>query len=178
MVDQDFQNNKTFQVTPENSSPDLRFGDGQFQWQGECNGEEPCIWGIRDETPVLRLLNEVREPRQAQDFFPLDPSECIRIYTGGFMQEYSDLLVVSNATQNDSPILWTRYPQRILTKDKRTTNHDSYHWVCHVILDNSKDEVCSRKAALDALKNKPWTVYGHPVDHCLARIAPDRCHLQ
>lgn len=178
MVDQDFQNNTTFQVTPENSSPDLRFGDEQFQWQGECDGEEPCIWDIRDDTPVLRLLNEVREPRQAQGFSPLDPSECIKIYTGGFMQEYSDLLVVSNATQNDSPILWTRYPQRILTEDKRTTNHDSYHWVCHDILDNSNDEVCSRKAALDALKNKPWTVYGHPVDHCLARIAPDRCHLQ
>ncbi|KAF1931586.1 uncharacterized protein M421DRAFT_55896 [Didymella exigua CBS 183.55] len=137
VVDRSFQNNTAFQATPNNSSPDLRFGKEQFH-----------------------------------------PSECIRYYTEGFTSSYSDIVVVSNASQPDSPVLWTRYPQRILTQDKKTTNHDSYHWVCHDIIKNSSQEVCSRKKALDSLKTKPWTVYGHPVHHCLVRTAPDRCRLQ
>lgn len=173
VVDDSFLNDTTFQVTSENSSPDLRFGDEQFQWQGECNGEN-CSWDVKNQTSITRLLDDVRE----QSFARLNSSDCLKYYTEGFTSSYSDVVVVSNAPQPDSPVLWTRYPQRILTEDKKTMNHDSYHWVCHDILTNSSQEVCSRKKAVDAYKSRPWTVYGHPVDYCLARIAPDRCHLQ
>ncbi|KAF3045132.1 hypothetical protein E8E12_009612 [Didymella heteroderae] len=175
VVDYGFQNNTAFHVTPDNSSPYRRFGSEQFEWQGDCNGED-CTWDVTNDTFVERLLNDVRS--QAQTFTTLSPSECIRYYTEGFTSKYSDVVVISNATQVESPILWTRYPQRILTEDKRTTNRDSYHWICHDILNNTTEEVCSRKRALESLKFKPWTVYTHPVDRCLARIAPDRCRLQ
>jgi hypothetical protein len=173
VVDHSFLNNTEFQVTPENSSPDLQFGDQQFHWQGECNGKD-CSWDVKKDIFVTRLLDDVRH----QTFSLMTPSECIKYYTEGFTSTYSDVVVVSNASQPDSPILWTRYPQRILTEDKRTTNHDSYHWICHDIVNNATEEVCSRNKALESLKAKPWTVYGRTVDHCLGRIAPDRCHLQ
>lgn len=173
MVDQSFLNNTAFQVTPENSSPNLRFGDEQFHWQGKCNGKD-CSWDIKNDSSVTRLLEDVRN----QDFSPMSPSACIEYYTEGFTSTYSDVVVVSKASRSDSPILWTRYPQRILTEDKRTTNRDSYHWVCHDIINNATEEACTRKTALESLQTKPWTVYGHSVDHCLARIAPDNCRLQ
>lgn len=86
--------------------------------------------------------------------------------------------MVSNASQPDDPVLWTRYPQRILTEDKEDTNDDPYHWICHDTINNTTGEVCSRKKALKSLEAKPWTVYGHTVDRCLARSAPNVCHLQ
>lgn len=102
------------------------------------------------------------------------------------MQSYSDVLVVSKTVQMDDPILWTRYPQRSMSEDKMDTNQDPFHWVCHDELEASKykrTDRCSRNYARKYVQPKNWTaenwtVYGHPVDHCYARIAPELCHLQ
>lgn len=181
MVDQGFRENTAFQSTPENSSPTLRQFE-QLEWKGSCNGHS-CFWDITNDTLVLRLLDEVRNPSRAQGYKRLERSDCIESYTEGFMQKFSDLVVVSNTTNADAPVLWTRYSQRNLSKDKKDTNQDPYHWVCHDKLDEFKNSTeksdrCSKGFANKHVISKDWTVYGHPVDYCLARVEPELYHLQ
>ncbi|KAJ4352820.1 hypothetical protein N0V95_003928 [Ascochyta clinopodiicola] len=178
VVDQGFLQNAAFQATSANSSPTLPQFES-FVWTGDCNGD--CSWDIADnDTVVLQLLNDVRDLSRAQAYKRLGRSECIESYTEGFMQKYSDVVVISNTTQIDTPVLWTRYSQRNLSKDKKDTNKDPFHWVCHDALKNSVEgaDRCSRGFAKKHIKADEWTVYGHPVDYCFARVAPELCRLQ
>ncbi|KAF2631727.1 hypothetical protein BU25DRAFT_195561 [Macroventuria anomochaeta] len=180
VVDRGFLNNTVFQATSENSSPALpQFK--QFEWSGKCDGEgqDSCIWDIKNDTMVLQLLDGARDPSQAQAYKRLDPLECMESYTEGFMQKFSDVVVVSNTTQTESPILWTRYPQRVLTMDKRDTNNDPFHWICQDTLKSDNESgICYKEKALKAINPNNWTVYGHSVDYCIARKAPELCYLQ
>ncbi|KAF9696725.1 hypothetical protein EKO04_005443 [Ascochyta lentis] len=178
VVDHDFLHNTAFQATSENSSPTLPQFE-PFVWNGHCNGND-CFWDINNDTLVLDVLHDVRNPSRTQAYKRLGSSECIESYTEGFMQKYSDVVVVSNVTQIDNPVLWTRYAQRNLSKDKKDTNQDPFHWVCHDSLKTSteKPDRCSRGFAKKYISPETWTIYGHPVEYCFARIEPERCHLQ
>lgn len=205
MVSQDFLANTTLQITPENSSPTLRFPNEQLQWpkdSSHCNGGN-CSWDVNNDTVILNFLNDVRDPDKRIDrseryilddardrrklaYRRLSSEVCFQSFTEGFMQSYSDVLVVSKDVQAHDPILWTRYPQRSMSEDKMDTNQDPFHWVCHDELKASnftKTDRCSKNYARKWVQPKnwtteDWTVYGHPVDHCYARIAPELCHLQ
>lgn len=53
-------------------------------------------------------------------------------YASGFIQNASDVVVVTGSTSNtSSPLIWTRYPERALSQDKEHTNQDPYNWICH-----------------------------------------------
>lgn len=205
MVSQDFLANTTLQITPENSSPALRFSAVQLRWprdRAHCNGGD-CVWDVKNDTVIVDFLNNVRDPhkridlpeqsllediqgRRTHAYRKLSNEACFQSFIDGFMQSYSDVLVVSKSAQTGDPILWTRYPQRSLTEDKMDTNQDPFHWVCHDELEASNYERadrCSRKYAQKWVQPKnwtieDWTVYGHPVDYCYARVAPELCHLQ
>ncbi|UPX09651.1 uncharacterized protein EKO05_0000336 [Ascochyta rabiei] len=178
VVDQGFLQNAEFQATSENSSPTLPQFE-RFVWNGNCDGND-CSWDINNDGLVRQLLDDVRDSSRAQAYKRLERPECIESYTEGFMQKYSDVVVVSNITQVDTPVLWTRYSQRNLSKDKKDTNQDPFHWVCHDMLKNSVEgpDRCSRGFAKKHIKPEQWTVYGHPVDYCFARVEPELCHLQ
>src|SRR5690242_4500804 len=193
VVSQDFLKNTAFQITPENSSPALRFPTEQLQWpqdRAHCNGGN-CSWDIKNDTVIVEFLNDVRDPenridwpnsnvlddardRRTHAYEKLSHEACFQGFIDGFMQSYSDVLVVSKTVQMDDPILWTRYPQRSMSEDKMDTNQDPFHWVCHDELEASKykrTDRCSRNYARKYVQPKNWTaenwtVYGHPVDHC------------
>lgn len=205
MVDHDFLDNTAFQITPENASPALRFPSEQLKWPQDrkhCNGVD-CSWDVENDTMVIQFLNDVRDPNRRIDssntrlledaradklhaYWKLSNQECFEAFSEGFMQSYGDVLVVSKSVQTDDPVLWTRYPQRSLSVDKEDTNQDPFHWICHDELKASnwsRTDRCSRNYAQKWVAPKnwttaDWTVYGHPVDHCFARIAPELCHLQ
>jgi hypothetical protein len=100
-------------------------------------------------------------------------------YTEGFMQNYSDVVVVSKTIQPDNPVLWTRFPQRVLTLDKQDTNNDPFHWICKDTLKYSNESgICYKNDALQDIGSTNWTVQGHAVDHCFARKASNLCSLQ
>lgn len=197
--------NTAFQVTPENSSPALRFSDQQFHWLDEkdhCNGNS-CSWDVKNDTLIVEFLDDVRNSSKRIDssnqalataaridrivaYEKLSNKDCFNGFATGFMQTYSDVLVVSKNVNTEDPLLWTRYPHRTLSEDKMDTHRDPFHWVCHDELEASnytKTSRCSRNYARKWVQPKDWaiddwTVYGHPVDHCFARIAPELCHLQ
>ncbi|KAF3010638.1 hypothetical protein E8E13_004270 [Curvularia kusanoi] len=205
VVSSDFLDNTAFQITPENSSPALRFPDEQLRWDSTtdpCKTPD-CNWDVKNDTLITQFLNDVRIPSKRIDkstgvivdstrdkevsvYERLTNGDCLSSFAKGFIQSYSDVLVVSKNVQSESPILWTRYPQLTVTKDKKQSHKDPFHWVCHDRLqtENSKDhDRCSRTFALKEVQPKnwttsDWTVYGHPVDYCYARIAPEMCHLQ
>jgi hypothetical protein len=178
VVDQGFLTNTAFQVTSENSTPDLW---EQWSFPSEQCDSKLCSWDIKDNNTIIQLLSDVRNPDRLQNYTRLEPEKCIESYTEGFMQNYSDVVVVSSQVQANTPILWTRYPQSILTKDKEDTHKDPFHWVCHDALKSTnKSDRCSRRFATGVygVNSDNWTVYGHPVDHCFARNGRDLCHLQ
>lgn len=179
VVNQEFMNNTMFQVTSENASPNLWHQDQWTYPKDKCDGDV-CSWDIRNNTTIIQLLDDVRSPNKTQAFKRLERQECIDSYTEGFMQSYSDVVVVSNDTQVDTPVLWTRYPQSTLTTDKEDTHPDPFHWVCHDVLKKTTTgtDRCSKRFALRNVQSKSWTVYGHSVDYCFARIEPKLCHLQ
>ena len=180
VVDYGFQSNTGFQATPENSSPTLPQFE-EFVWQGKCEGfsENSCDWNVKDDDKVVKLLNDVRNPDRAQDFERLPSRTCMDAYTEGFMQNYSDVVVITKTIQPGTPVLWTRYPQRILSEDKQDTNNDPFHWVCKDTLKFSNESgICYKNDALNNIDPNSWTVQGHGVDHCLARKAANHCSLQ
>lgn len=205
VVSRDFVDNTAFQVTPENSSPALRFPDDKFRWTSTtdpCNGNS-CYWDVSNDTLIVEFLNDVRNSSQRVDastqalinavqkdqalvYEKLTNEDCFNGFANGFMQSYSDVLVVSKTVQTEDPILWTRYPQRTMSEDKRDTHKDPFHWICHdelVASNYTRTDRCSRNYARKYVQPKnwtteDWTVYGHPVDHCFARVAPELCHLQ
>lgn len=128
VVDQGFVNNTAFLATPENSSPALRFQGQQLVWPlDKCNGDK-CVWDIPDDAVITRLLNNVRDPEiRKENYIKLNRDSCLENYSEGFMQRYSDVVVVSTETQPDDPVLWTRYRQSILNEDKMDTNQDPFH---------------------------------------------------
>ena len=69
VVSRDFVDNTAFQVTPENSSPVLRFPDDEFQWSSTtdpCNGNS-CYWDVKNDTSIVQFLNDVRNSSQRVD---------------------------------------------------------------------------------------------------------------
>ncbi|KAL1609631.1 hypothetical protein SLS59_001139 [Nothophoma quercina] len=163
VVDYGFQSNTGFQATPENSSPTLPQFE-EFVWQGKCEGfsENSCDWNVKDDDKVVKLLNDVRNPDRAQDFERLPSRTCMDAYTEGFMQNYSDVVVITKTIQPGTPVLWTRYPQRILSEDKQDTNNDPFHWVCKDTLKFSNESgICYKNDALNNIDPNSWTVQGH-----------------
>jgi hypothetical protein len=172
VVDETYFTNTTFQPTKDNASP------SQFdQYEFLCS--EACDFYIRDDQAVVELLLEVRESRNDDSkFVYMDPKQCLGNYSRGFMEEYSNVVVVSSQSGANSPILWTRWPQTYLSADREETNNDPFHWVCNDTLSDNNGR-CSEKFPEEISKSgKDWTVYSNFVDHCLARRSSNMCHLQ
>lgn len=136
-------------------------------------------------TTVLELLADVRSVSRNAEFARMEPLECMRNYSTGFMRTYSDVVVVSSRTDAEAPVLWTRYPQRSLTisngTEQQDTIQDPFHWICHDRLASYADGLkrCDFQMASEQFDSgNNWTVYGNPVSHCFARISPVGCKLQ
>ncbi|KAF2870435.1 hypothetical protein BDV95DRAFT_496366 [Massariosphaeria phaeospora] len=137
-----------------------------------------CSFDVRNASAVVNLLQDVRDVSKSAEFVRMEPLECMQIYTSGFMQLYGDVVVVSSRSDVDSPIIWTRYPQRSLGTPQMATHPDPFHWVCHDLL-GSDSRICSLDISLDYFNSGGnWTVYHNPVDYCMARVIPDTCQLQ
>lgn len=128
---------------------------------------------------ISQLLDDARNPGPNSTYKKLTPSECIETYSEGFMQKFSDVVVVTKTMQAEDPILWSRYPQRVLTMDKRDTNNDPFHWICQDLKRATNESgICYKNWAQANIVPENWTVSDQVVDYCLARKAPDQCHLQ
>jgi hypothetical protein len=140
------------------------------------------LFDVHDNSTVLDLLQNVTNSYNLTGYVRMDPLECMRTYSAGFMRGYGDIAVVSARPNSNSPILYTRYPQTSITADKERANQDPYHWICKdVIGPNSrgKKDRCSIELAMSSFNSgRNWTVNGNTVDYCLARTVPDVCELQ
>ncbi|KAH7346022.1 hypothetical protein BKA66DRAFT_433502 [Pyrenochaeta sp. MPI-SDFR-AT-0127] len=179
VVDQSFFDNIDFQPSENNSSPELF-----EQWtrmEGNCDGAD-CAFDIATNiSVVIQLLQDVRNSSRDDGFTRMEPSECMQKYASGFMRDYSDVAVVSSRVDAESPVHWTRYPQRSLSSDKENTHPDPFHWVCHDLFppNRTRYDRCGLKLAEERFDfGRNWTVYDSPVSHCFARKAPDACQLQ
>ncbi|KAF1845476.1 uncharacterized protein K460DRAFT_311919 [Cucurbitaria berberidis CBS 394.84] len=178
VIDQSYIEKTNFRPSPENVSPDLF-----EQWvysKEECDGKV-CPFDVRNVSAVVELLQDVRSVSRNAEFVRMDPRECIQNYSSGFLRGHSDVVAVSSRPDADSPILWTRYPQRSITLDKVHTNQDPFHWICYDLLavNNTSQDRCSLKMAIDGSDSgRKWSVFGNPISHCFARISPDVCQLQ
>jgi hypothetical protein len=179
LVEESILSNATFQPTAENSSPDL-FAQPSFL-KDLCDDGD-CSFDLHDDIAVVKLLKDVTNRFNMTDIVRMEPLDCMHNYASGFMRKYGDVAVVSTSSGADSPILYTRFPQRSISQDKENTNQDSYRWICNDIIASNatgEDARCSIDMAMgrfDAGRN--WTVYEHAVSYCLARTLPDVCELQ
>jgi hypothetical protein len=166
----------TVQPTAANASPSLF-----KQHKSTCDGRA-CDFNTHNDQAVVDLLLDVRESRDnISEFVYMNSQQCLETYSHGLMQLHSDVVVVVVVTSQPtsaSPILWTRWPQRYLSKDREYTNDDSFHWVCHDTL-TGQGSRCREGFPEDFAKlGKNWTVYNNVVDHCFVRLGKDECHLQ
>ena len=157
--------------TSENSSPSLFGNDGHYANQTEFER--------RDNSSVVTLLKGTHRNARGTNYTTLDSSECITAYSQGFVQSYSDVLIFADGTSG-FPLLWSRFPERSISSDRKHINQDAFEWICHDHLNkvNATEDRCSAGITNDIKKAGNWTVYGHPVQSCLARRAPDTCSLQ
>jgi hypothetical protein len=163
----------TVQPTTANASPTLF-----DQHQATCDGRA-CDFNTHNDQAVVDLLLDVRSSRDnISEFVYMGSQQCLETYSHGFMQVHSDVVVVTSQPNTESPILWTRWPQRYLSEDRENTNDDPFHWVCHDTLASQGDR-CRGGFPEDLNKlGKNWTVYNNLVDHCFVRLGTDKCHLQ
>jgi hypothetical protein len=179
VVDESILTNTAFQPTADNSSPDLF--DQRVSANDVCKGGF-CLFDVHDNSTVLGLLQNVTNSYNLTGFVRMEPLECMRNYSSGFMRGYGDVVVVSTRPGAESPVLYTRYPQRSISEDKEETNQDPYHWICKDLKASSirgKDEPCNLEMAMEGFDSgRNWTVLGGTVNHCLARAIPDICELQ
>jgi hypothetical protein len=178
VVEGSILSNSTFQPTPDNSSPVLF--DQQVVAHKDC--DTACSFDVQDNSTVLAIIQNVTNSNSLVGFVRMEPLQCMRNYSSGFMQDYGDVVVISTRSDADSPVLYTRFPEKSVTVDKEDSNPDPYHWICKDIITSDtlgKDDRCSIEMAtqqFDSTRN--WTVYGNTVDYCLARAIPDTCELQ
>jgi hypothetical protein len=179
VVDENILTNSTFQPTAANTSPTLF-----EQWiypNDDCDGVD-CSWDVRNNSEVLELVQRVTNSFNITGFVRMEPLECMHTYASGFMRGWGDVILISTGGNAESPVLWTRYPERSITMDKVDSNKDPYHWICQDVISpksTGEDAICSFKKARGPLDSgKDWTVYGHPVSYCLARAITDNCELQ
>ncbi|KAF1833717.1 hypothetical protein BDW02DRAFT_569698 [Decorospora gaudefroyi] len=178
VIDESYFANTNFRPAKENASPEL-FGPSSYA-NNDCDGA-PCAFDIRDVSRVVALLRDVRRVSRNANFSRMEAQECMRNYSSGFIQGYSDVVVILNEPATDSPLLWTRYPQRSVDHDTEHTNPDPFRWVCHdaMMKNDTNTHRCSLKTAMEKFDSgKNWTVQGHPVSHCFARTISETCQLQ
>lgn len=179
VVDESILSSMTFQASDENSSPDLF--EQYVQDRNVCDGKY-CDFDVRENATVVELVRDVTGRSNMTGFVRLEPLDCIHNYASGFINDFSDMVVVSPSSDTASPVLFSRFPQRAISLDKEDTNQDPFHWICHDVISpdaTGDDDRCSIDMVLartDSGRN--WTVHGHPVSYCLARTVPDTCELQ
>ena len=87
------------------------------------------LFEIRDD--AKRIVSTLRDVRlNAPSFTKLDKRTCMGVYAQGFVQDYSDVVVVTTTQNSSNPLLWTRYPMRTLNPDKSESNPDPFRWMC------------------------------------------------
>jgi hypothetical protein len=178
VIDASYFSNTNFRPAADNASPDL-FNPKSYA-NNICNGAV-CTYDIRNVSRVTELLQDVRSVTRNAKFLRMEAQECMQNYSSGFLRDYSDVVVVSTDTGANSPLLWTRYPQRSISNGTRKTNRDPFHWVCNDVIDpeDSKADRCSLEMAMERFDSgRSWTVSGHPVSHCFARTTFGTCNLQ
>lgn len=57
------------------------------------------------------------------------------IYGNGFVRNAGDVVVVVTNSSTTEDLIWTRYPSRVLSQDRKHTNQDGFNWICHDILE-------------------------------------------
>ncbi|KAF2499013.1 hypothetical protein BU16DRAFT_523619 [Lophium mytilinum] len=171
VVSSDFANITTWTPTLANTDPAL------FP---SVNSSDPLnLAKYNREDSGLQIVTLLQDIQNASfrdtGFTKLAPEDCIKDYAMGFLEKHGDVAVVSKRRNDSSPLLWSRYPQRYLTRAH--TNQDPFRWICQ---DFTKNTVrCSSDNALSKTSDgKTWTVYGQPVDYRLSRSAHDVCELQ
>ena len=81
-----------------------------------------------DAERIVSTLRDVQS--NASSFTRLDKTACMGVYAQGFVQDYSDVVVVTTTQNSSNPLLWTRYPMRTLNLDKSESNPDPFRWMC------------------------------------------------
>lgn len=183
VVEESILNNTTFQPSSDTVSPNLF---PQWSYHNEnCEGNA-CAFDVQDNSTLIDLLQNVTNSANLTGFERMEPLACMQNYASGFMRGYGDIVVISSQSASNSPILWTRFPQRSIStaNDKEDTIRDPYHWICNDFITSSdfgdgKDGRCSLDIAMDRTgSGQNWTIHKHPVSYCLARAVPDVCELQ
>lgn len=129
VVTPDFFNTTTWSPMVENSAPSNFDALGGYADVGEYERS--------DNATIVTLLDDARGSRASLEFLGLDPAQCMSTYANGFVQSASDVVVVASSTlQSSDPLIWTRYPERTVSRDGEHTNQDPYNWICHDALQN------------------------------------------
>ena len=190
VVTPEYFSDTSFTPTASNSAPENFHQPGGYQKQYRY--ERP------DNLTIVTLLQDARVNNGSAHFAILDRDQCMSTYASGFVGDASDVVVVINETRT-SPLVWTRYPLRMLSSSTGMINQDGFNWICHDVLNSQegkevslpsllatmltqrKDEDIWDRCQIDAVnkiaKDGNWTVYGSPVEYCLSRPYPSTCDL-
>ncbi|RAR04451.1 serine/threonine protein kinase [Stemphylium lycopersici] len=178
LVAENYLDDTSFQPTEQNVSPTL-FSPA-VSANADCHGHS-CSFDVRSASRIIELLQDARDKTMDINFIRMESRQCMQNYSTGCQREYSDILVVSTSVISQPPLLWARYPQRLVSVETGETNQDPFNWICSDLMDpnDAEPDRCSLEIAMDRFDSGGnWTIQCYPVSHCLARTIDSTCQLQ
>ncbi|KAK0319137.1 hypothetical protein LTR54_013789 [Friedmanniomyces endolithicus] len=126
------------------------------------------------DVPALRKVQSffAQNYQNASAIQNLTNSDCIAAYGTSFISGHSHLLLVTSQKGNGSNHTVFSY-EEIQTSSGAGPNDD---WICT----DSEEAQGTTNCDISGARNNAatWTMYGAPIEYCLAQIAPSHCKLQ
>ncbi|KAI0126046.1 hypothetical protein BJ170DRAFT_458903 [Xylariales sp. AK1849] len=180
VVVQEFFTLPDWEPTIENSSPDLFPQDDNFVPVEDNDTQEDFFFRKDADVVVQALANARLQYQNSSVYARLNKVDCINAYATSFLQDRSNIVVVTNTSNASQPVLWSRYPARYLIDNDIIP--EPFGWICHDLkssedFDKTADH-CTQETAMElTAEGGNWTVYGHPVAYCISQIASQSCTL-
>jgi hypothetical protein len=106
-------------ATPENSDPSIFSSmNGSLQYFAKPTENS------------VQFLTRMRNQYQTNSsgLVYLGTKDCINTYASGFVQQTSDVMLVTRLANRTQPVLWTRYQEHYRINER--TNPDPFRWMC------------------------------------------------
>ena len=135
-----------------------------------------------NKTTSRSMMEPLKKLQQGfQSLEHLSNAACIEAYSGNFVSNRADLLLISSHTNASQSVLYTEGPRSLALNEKIDRNYTQYRWMCQEMEHKNYPLYTYRSVPpCNAAKIKPerWTIDTNPIDHCLSQKVDERCSLQ
>lgn len=133
--------------------------------------------GVSPET--IDKAVELQQNAANGDLVFLDNIACMKAYTQSFQSMYSNVVLITDRTDNNVSVIHSRFYQ-----DWLCGSQQAFQWTCtqyYETTDSSEcPPVCDSSVSLQKMETnaQEWKPLDETVQHCLAQETAGRCQLQ